>query len=235
MKAVGYVAALVLSVAVSAPRTWEENGAASVRVLRILFIGNSLTAANGLPAMVEALSRAKGAATVVDATAVTTNNFSLEDHWNQGPARATIAKGGWSVIVLQQGPSALPESRVLLRDYAKRFAADAATVRARIALYMVWPSKVRERDFDAVSKSYALAAQDVAGTLLPAGDAWREAWRHDPSLAFYADDGFHPSALGSYLAALTIWRGLSGQSAIGLPGPRGVPADMLKLLQEAAD
>jgi hypothetical protein len=236
VKAVGYAAALLaLGGAVFPPRAWEENRAESVRELRILFIGNSLTAANGLPEMVEAMSRAKGAATVVDATAVTTNNFSLEDHWNQGPARATIAKGGWSVIVLQQGPSALPESRVLLRDYAKRFAADAAHVGARTALYMVWPSKARQRDFDAVSKSYALAAQDGAGTLLPAGDAWREAWRRDPSLALYADDGFHPSALGTYLAALTIWRGLGGESAIGLPGPRGVPADTLKLLQEVAD
>ena len=236
MKSVGYAAAalLVLSVAVGAPHASEENRAASIRELRILFIGNSLTAANGLPEMVEALSRAKGA-TTVEATAVTTNNFSLEDHWNQGPARATLAKGGWSIVVLQQGPSALPESRVLFRDYVKRFAADAAHVGARTALYMVWPSKARERDFDAVSESYALAAQDVAGTLLPAGDAWREAWRRDPSLTLYADDGFHPSGLGSYLAALTIWRGLSGQLAIGLPGPRGVPAATLKLLQEVAD
>ncbi len=236
MKAVGYAAALlVLTVSVGASHAPGEKRAARVRGLRILFIGNSLTAANGLPAMVEALSRAKGAATVVDATAVTTNNFSLEDHWNQGPARATVAKGGWSIVVLQQGPSALPESRVLLRDYVKRFAADAAHVGARTALYMVWPSKARERDFDAVSESYALAAQDVAGTLLPAGDAWREAWRRDPSLALYADDGFHPSGLGSYLAALTIWRGLSAQSAIGLPGPPGVPSPTLKLLQEVAD
>ena len=219
-------------VAVGTPHAGEEHRASTIRVL---FIGNSLTAANGLPAMVEALSRANGAATVVDATAVTTNNFSLEDHWVQGPARATVAKGGWSVIVLQQGPSALPDSRVLLRDYAKRFAADASHVGARTALYMVWPSKARDRDFDAVSKSYALAAQDVGGTLLPSGDAWREAWRRDPSLALYADDAFHPSELGSYLAALTIWRGLSTQSAIGLPGPRGVPAATLKLLQEVAD
>ena len=134
MKAVGCAAALlVLIVAVGAPHACEENRAASIRVLRVLFIGNSLTASNGLPAMVEALSRAKGA-TTVEATAVTTNNFSLEDHWNQGPARATLAKGGWSVVVLQQGPSSLPESRVLLRDYAKRFAADAAHVGARTAL-----------------------------------------------------------------------------------------------------
>jgi hypothetical protein len=201
---------------------------------RILLIGNSLTAANNLPAIVESLGRAKGGQTI-EATAVTANNFSLEDHWKQGNARAAIAKGGWSVVVLQQGPSALPESRVLLRDYVKRFAAEVRKTGARTALYMVWPSKARTRDFDDVSESYTLGARDVDGILLPAGDAWREAWRRDASLALYADDGFHPSPLGSYLAALAIWRGLSAQPTIGLPGPRDVAADTLRLLQESVD
>ena len=203
-------------------------------VLRILFIGNSLTAANNLPAMVEALARATGTV-AVETTAVTASNFSLEDHWNQGNARAAIARGGWSAVILQQGPSALPESRVLLRDYSKRFAAEAQKAGARPALYMVWPSRARARDFDDVSKSYALAARDVAGLLLPAGDAWREAWRRDPSLALYGSDGFHPSGLGSYLAALAIWSALSRESVVGLPGPPGVSAGTLRQLQEAAD
>jgi len=204
------------------------------QTLRILFIGNSLTAANDVPAIVESLARARGS-TTVEPTAVTANNFSLEDHWNHGNARTAIAKGGWSVVVLQQGPSALPESRVLLRAYTKRFADEARKVGARTALYMVWPSKARSRDRDDVSESYALAAQDVDGILLAAGDTWREAWRRDPSLPLYADDGFHPSLLGSYLAALAIWRGLSTEPALGLPGPRGVSADTLRLMQESAD
>ncbi len=47
--------------------------------------------------------------------------------------------------------------------------------------------------------------------------------------------GFTRAGWGLYLAALAIWRGLAAQSAIGLPGPRGVSADTLTLLQEAAD
>ena len=204
------------------------------RTLRILFIGNSLTAANDLPAIVESLARARGDV-LAKTTAVTAGNFSLEDHWNQGNARPAIAKGGWTFVLLQQGPSALPESRVLLRDYVKRFAGDARKVGAHTALYMVWPAKARSQDFDRVSESYALAARDVGGLLLPVGDAWREAWGRDPSLALYADDDFHPSRLGSYLAALTIWRALSETSVVGLPAPGGVNPSTARLLQEAAD
>lgn len=225
---VAIVLALGTSGVDGGPRSQDESP------LRILFIGNSLTAANNLPGIVEALGRARGGATV-ETAAVTASNFSLEDHWNQGQARAAIARGRWAVVVLQQGPSALPESRVLLRDYAKRFAAEARKTGARTALYMVWPSQARARDFDDVSTSYTLAARDVDGLLLPAGDAWREAWRLDPSLALYGSDGFHPSGLGSYLAALAVWRGLSRESVVGLPGPPGVSASTLRQLQESAD
>jgi hypothetical protein len=207
----------------------------TVSTYRILFVGNSLTAANALPKMVEALGTARG--NTVEIITVAVNNFSLEDHWNHGEVRNAIARGNWTHVVLQQGPSSLPESRALLRDYVKRFAGEAAKIGARITLYMVWPAKPRQRDFDAVSESYRLAAQDVDGVILPAGDAWREAWKLDPSLELYAEDGFHPSRPGSYLAALTIWRGLSGESVVGLPpvGIDGTDAQTIKILQTAAE
>jgi len=200
---------------------------------RILFVGNSLTAANGLTKMVEALARAGG--DEVEIMTVAVNNFSLEDHWNSGEVRTAIARGNWTFVVLQQGPSALPESQALLRDYAKRFSSEAQKAGSRIALYMTWPPKTREADFDAVSESYRLAARHVDGVLLPGGDAWRAAWRLDPSLQLYAEDGFHPSRLGSYVAALTIWRGLSGRTVIGLPGIDGVNPETIQLVQKAAE
>jgi len=36
-------------------------------------------------------------------------------------AQRVIAEGGWSVVVLQQDPSALPESQANLREYVQRF------------------------------------------------------------------------------------------------------------------
>jgi hypothetical protein len=100
---------------------------------------------------------------------------------------------------------------------------------------MVWPPRARSDEFDAVSGSYRRAAEGVGGILLPAGDAWRAVWRHDPEAALYGRDGFHPSALGTYVAALAICERLFGISPVGLPPPRGskLAPDRLRGLQEA--
>ncbi|HEV8147182.1 MAG TPA: hypothetical protein VGP79_12410 [Bryobacteraceae bacterium] len=189
---------------------WLPTIAAAVP-LRVLFIGNSLTVMNDLPALVAMFARDNGDR--IETRTIAYPNYSLEDHWNGGDARSALAEGGWSFVVLQQGPSSLPESRVLLVDYAKRFATEAQRVKAKVALYMVWPASNRPRDFDGVKLSYETAARQVGGVFLPAGEAWRIAWRRDPSLPFYGSDGFHPAQLGSFLAALVIYQGLTGKSS----------------------
>ena len=185
---------------------------------RLLFIGNSLTYANDLPAMVCALARSAGRQAICESVAKP--DYGLEEHWNDGEARRTIARG-WDVVVLQQGPSALPESRRLLIAYTRRFDAEIKKAGARTALYMVWPSRARRGDFPAVSQSYAAAAKDVKGLLMPAGDAWTAAWATDAALPLYGPDGFHPSPIGTYLAALAIY-----EQIFAAPPPAGpVPAD----------
>jgi hypothetical protein len=213
-------------------------------VRKVLFVGNSLTMANDLPARVQALAASVG--DHLDCRAVAFPDFSLEDHWKQGEATRVIGEGGWSIVILQQGPSSLPESRRLLIDYARRFDGEARRVGARTALYMVWPSRARFTDFDGVSASYAAAALDVGGLLMPVGEAWRAAWRRDDAVALYSDDGFHPTPLATHLAALVIYQQLSGRSPIGLSAtlssrsPQGTSvtmsaADALRLEQAAAE
>ena len=199
---------------------------------RVLFVGNSLTYANDLPAMVATLARAAGKPMQVDSVALP--DFGLEEHWQQGDARKAIARGGWTYVVLQQGPSALPASRRILIDYVKRFDKEIKATGAKTALYMVWPSRQRRGDFSAVSQSYKAAASEVNATLMPAGDAWREAWAADSTLALYGPDGFHPSPMGTYLAALVIYRQLTEVAPPALP-VFGATAEQAALLQRAAE
>lgn len=199
---------------------------------KVLFVGNSLTAGNNVPGMVGALSAAADVPLSVDA--VILPGASLGDHLVEGSARQRLEAEPWDFVVLQQGPSSRPDSRVLLRQDTARFATLIRAAGARPALYMVWAIQSEPEWFDAVHDSYELAAQDVDGLFLPAGEAWRAGWRLDPSLALYSADGLHATAAGSYAAALVIFAGLTGRSPIGSPALAGVPSAAAETLQRAA-
>jgi hypothetical protein len=186
----------------------------------ILFVGNSLTYVNDLPFIVEALADSVPGLTPAQrlAPAMTAYpDYALQDHWTNGAAVRAIDDGKWDIVILQQGSSALDESRVLLREWTKKFDAKIKAAGARTAMYAVWPLATRQFDFDRVNESYTLAAADVNGMLFPVGEAWRAAWRIDPNLALYAADGLHPSVRGSYVAGLVITSMLLDRSPVGMP------------------
>ena len=208
--------------------------------LRVLFLGSSLTYANDMPLLVQAFAREAGKS--VEVATVAKGGFSFEDHCNRGAALSTIRKGSWNFVVMQQGPSTLPASRRNIREWARRLAEPIRQAGARPALYMVWPAENRLAWFDEVRTSYQLTAEDVNGMLIPAGEAWRAAWRRDPRVPLYRKDREHPSPTGSFLVALSVFGMLLGRSPVGLP-PRvrlangsfaEVAPELATLLQEAA-
>lgn len=171
----------------------------------------------------------------VTVSSVAYGGFSLEDHWNRGDAQRVIADGHWDFVVLQQGPSALEESRVLLVDYVTRFTTEIRAAGAEPAIYMVWPGLSLEWEWDDVTGNYASAARAVSGILLPAGEALRAA--RTSGIQLFDSDGFHPSQSGSYLAALVIYARLAGTSPVGLTrraGATDVPAEQVTALENAA-
>lgn len=210
--------------------------------LHVLFVGNSLTYVNNLPGILEAMADS-GGEPLLETRMVAKPDYSLEDQWNDGDARTAIANGGWNVVVLQQGPSSLETSRAVLIEYGRRFADAIRQVGARPALYQVWPTSDRATDFARANESYRLAADTVHGVLFPVGEAWLAAQRIDPSIPLYAFDGLHPSAEGSYLAALVIYATLYARTPIGLPATLrlrngttvGVGGEAAATLQAAAN
>jgi hypothetical protein len=186
------------------------------RPFRVLFIGNSLTYTNDLPAMVEGLSKAAGDDPPLEAEMIAYGGYAIEDHLHYGDAVPAIERGGWDVVVMQQGPSTLPESRANLLQYAKIMAGKIRAVGARPAMYGVWPEEERMYAFDWGITNYHDTAVEIDGILCPAALAWKTAWKTDPAFPLYGPDRFHPSRLGTYLSALVIYAELRDKSPVGL-------------------
>ena len=186
--------------------------------VRILFIGNSLTSVNDLPAMVKAVARGSGFDDAgFQVASVTRDGYSLRDHWNLGEARRLIERGGWTHVVLQQGPSSLPSSQEELIEYTKRFAGHIRAVRAQVVMYGVWPPHDRAGAQPAVTASYRRAAEAVDGVLVPVGEGWSAAWSNDGrSIYFVANMGVR-----SELFQLEITNGRARQITEGRHSIKG--------------
>jgi hypothetical protein len=191
------------------------------RIGRVLFLGNSLTYTNDLPVMVDSLAAASGIE--VQCTAITNGGFGLIDHYVSASRRAAVLNGHFDWVILQQGPSALPESRDSLRAWAGLWEPLIKASGAKGALYAVWPERDRLNAFADVSESYRLAAGDIDALFLPVGDCWLETWVTLPNAPLYGRDNFHPSVAGSYVAAVTIVSMLADRPATSLASRYTVP------------
>lgn len=169
--------------------------------MRLLFIGNSLTYAFNVPGLVkDMIASATGVEPIVLSSAFP--DYALEDHWSSGTARSNITSQPFDRVIMQQGPSTLPESGVQLTQWTKTWSDEARRLNIRPGLYVVWPP--RGGNLDAGIANHEAAATAANAALYPVGHAWRETWSVDPEMPLYGPDQFHPSLHGSWLAALVI-------------------------------
>lgn len=203
--------------------------------LRVLFLGNSLTAGNDVPGLVQAMAQLQG----VDLhyAAEHPGGYAIEDHWRDGH-QALLHTGDYDVLVLQQGPSTLPESQAHLRQWTATWAAEARRFGTRPALYMIWPVRTQANGFALVSESYRNAALAADAVVFPAGEAWQAALSANPSVQLYSSDGLHAQPAGSFLAAMVIARGLVSLDPARVPATvRGitVPSATLDLFRAVVE
>ena len=208
--------------------------------VKVLFIGNSLTYQNDLPQTIAQLALSAGLPECY-CVAIARPDFALEDHYDFGDAVRALQKESWDYVVMQQGPSALPSSRANLIQWAGLFGDMIDENGAQAIMYGVWPEYDRSSEFPNVTESYRQAADAIGALFAPAGEAWLNAWAQDSTLPLYASDDFHPSTMGTYLAALTVFERIYDHTAIGVQASAVVdgrvqnwPVAIVLLLQEAA-
>ena len=168
----------------------------------ILFVGNSLTYTNNLPELVT--SKAKLKNIVIGTKMIAKGNYAIIDHWTDGEVQKEVASKNYDFVIIQQGPSSQAEGREMLIDDGQKFKDLCDQNDAELVYFMVWPSRTYYETFDDVIKNYRDAASINDAILCPVGEVWKEHFDLTNNFDYYGVDGFHPSLMGSQVAADVI-------------------------------
>ena len=153
--------------------------------------------------MVETLSH-QGGGTPMSTANVVFGGFGLGAHWNQGTAQRRIAEGGWSIVVLQQGPSSLPESQIALREWTIRSTPSSARRRPDGTLHGVAESNRRDA-FDAVGRGMRAPRKTSPACSSPSARPGAEPGARS-EVPLSGPDGFRPTLAATYLASLVVYQ-----------------------------
>lgn len=211
----------------------------------ILFLGNSYTFFNRMPAMVKAMADSKGLRPDVHMHAAPA--ASLQSHWNDGAARQKLEDAAWDFVILQDQsatPVVAPERTM---EFGGKWCARVRAARGTPVLMLTWGRKGASgvpdpQEQEALLNTYLALARKEKAAVAPVGIAWGHCLNRYPGISLYQPDGKHPTQEGSYLTACVMYCTLFGKSPLGLPanlslnGVRlcSLPADKARKLQTAA-
>ena len=191
---------------------------------RILYIGNRYTSRNQLPRLVADLAAAAAHRRRVEFELIFAGGASLKRHWNAGIAREKLARLSWNYVVLQEQSTLPLKNPARYHENVRLFVPEIARCGARPALYLTWPRQQAPDTQDRITSAVEEIAAEVGALVVPVGPAWRTVMVRHSDLLLYTDDGSHPTAAGSYLAACVFLASLFGEA------PRGFSvSDALRL------
>jgi uncharacterized protein DUF4886 len=216
--------------------------------LRVLFVGNSFTFKNDMPALVHQLAAGDGGARPMFAVQYTAGGWRLRQAARDDGLAKLLKEVRWDVVVLQeqsQIPSlSLEERQREMSPFAHTLQTKIAPTGAHTILFMTWGYRVGDRrnvpgdSFAAMQlrleRGYSDLGLQLGVPIAPVGLAWAEALRRRPELDLWASDGRHPSLRGSYLAACVFYAVLSHREPTGSRFTAGLPQAEARFLQGVA-
>jgi hypothetical protein len=211
--------------------------------MKILFVGNSLTFINDLPGMLGRVASSDPQNPVRLAVASdTVAARSLKEAYVDGCALKRIHAEHFDRVVLQERSyfwqlrSEDAEARDALGEWAVAISMTGATTE----YFEDWVDRAANdpRHSDRLQNE-AAARSNAGGYAIPVvsvGEAFAEATNTSGAPDLYGSDLHHPSAAGSYLAALIFFHHFTGEPAERATWrPDGVNANQAALLARIAD
>lgn len=223
--------------------------------LSVLFLGNSYTAFNNLPQLVQSLSGSAGKTLIIDSNMP--GGVTVSAHLNDPASISKIAQGNWDYVVIQE-QSQLPTidyyryndmypALIDLKGLVQQF-----NPCARLITYMTWGRRFGGQqcdppnvycspvfvDFNHMQDSLTNAYMEISNFLgiqcAPVGVTWQNIL-NDTTLLLHSTDNSHPNLDGSYVAALTIFSAIWKQPSQGLTFNAGISAARALFYQQQSD
>jgi hypothetical protein len=223
--------ALLMSGAVSSAMSGANVSASEA--LNVLFIGNSLTYTNDLPAMIAELAKAGGQAPF-NHESETPGGCTFKKHWEDGKALKKIGEKPWDFVVLQEYSDMAVSAPAEMGKYGRLLNDAVVAHGSRTLWYMTWAHVDHPEQQPAITRAYADICAGTRGILVPAAVAWEHFRAAHPAVKMYVDNK-HPEPIGTYLVACVFYGVIYHASPVGLPGaPAKLDADMARVCQETA-
>lgn len=190
---------------------------------KVLFLGNSYTAFNNLPSMVNSMAGSTGDILIYDS--YTPGGYTLMGHTTNTTTVDKINSNNWDYVTLQAQSQETSQEETQMETNLYPYAESLSnTIRAnnecsQPMFYMTWgrengdAGNCNERPWvctyegmdDAIRATYVSLADDNDTEIAPVGAVWRHIRTNHPNLDLYSNDGSHPSLTGSYAAACAFY------------------------------
>lgn len=189
-----------------APREW-----------RVLFVGNSLTYVNNLPATLRALAAAQPTPVRITTVSHVAPGGTVAERWDDGVAAKALRDGRWDAVVLQERGGLLAcmadpeqrrerECRASERAHAA-FADAAKTGGAKVLLLATWGPDATWQD--KLDRAIHRLASRTDAQVVPTGSTLRAyAAKHGERETF--PDGVHPAFTATLVMAAQLHHAITG-------------------------
>lgn len=219
---------------------------------RVLFLGNSYTAANNLPQLVSLVAASAGDSVYYESN--TPGGYTLEGHSANAVSLQKIMSGNWDYVVLQeqsQRPSLpWPDVQHLVLPYARALDSiiNLYNPCAETMFYMTWgrkngdsqncpdwPPVCTYEGMDSLLRlRYELMADTNNAVCSPVGAVWHYIRDVFPGIELYSMDESHPSQAGSYAAACSFYASIFRKNPENIPFNYTLHPDTAAMIRNAA-
>ena len=197
-----------------------DGPAGSGRPTSVLFVGNSLTYVNNLPALLRALGDSQGKAISTETYAAP--GGTLAERWRDGHVAEALRARRFEVVVLQEQGGHL--SACMASAQEQRKSPCAASLRAyreisklaqergaRTLLFQTWGPDEKWRD--RLGRSLRMVADRTSASIFDAAGALQALHEVHPDTVLYPD-GTHPSTQASLMLAIALYRDITDATPV---------------------